>query len=234
MERLAGRVPETFDRRDQDSPMPLDHRRLDRSGFPRDQLREGRFGGHQAQRRGGGLPHRVGRGVRRRVGRHRHRLHLFDAGIEGCVEALALVGEPFVEGGSGNARAADDVGDRRRRVGLLGTALDHRVDDAATLRERGYVNRKRWFENVCHGLELPCFGQTDCFNSLRLPATRPANAGGDRPPRSRPTSKYDSSLVSPGIPGGRPRLAASRRILRRAASCRRAVRRCRGPRSAVS
>ena len=51
--------------------------------------------------------------------------------VDGRVEAVALVGEELVEGRAGDRGAGDEVGDRRRRVGLLGAAGDHRVEDPA-------------------------------------------------------------------------------------------------------
>jgi hypothetical protein len=84
-------------------------------------------------------------------------LQLFDAVADGGVEAGALVCEVFVEGGAGDARAGDDVSDRRRREGLLGTALDHRVEDALTLCLLADVKRSSRPQDTGRSFRTPMF-----------------------------------------------------------------------------
>jgi hypothetical protein len=67
---------------------------------------------------------------------------LFDADVERGVEAGSLVGEMIVESRAGNPGGADDVGDRRRREGLLRGNLNYRFDYSLTLRARGEVERQ--------------------------------------------------------------------------------------------
>ena len=58
-------------------------------------------------------PRRASRSPSARCGGRRRSSSMQES--SGGVEAVALAGEPFVEGGPGDAGAADDVGDRRRR-----------------------------------------------------------------------------------------------------------------------
>ena len=82
-----------------------------------------------ATRRRGGSPRRASRSPTAAAGEGRR--DPVDALGDGGVEAVALVGEELVEGRAGDRGAGDEVGDRRPRVGLLGAAGDHRVEDPA-------------------------------------------------------------------------------------------------------
>ena len=54
------------------------------------------------------------------------------------------------------ARLTDNVAGRGRRVGLLGTTRDHRLDDSSALREEDYPSRDGWIQNAGQVSELDC------------------------------------------------------------------------------